>query len=99
MTTSTLEKLPELLGLLSQNLADAKASLRAYRAYRSGNLEGQQFTSQLLDGAAKQLAQHAQQLTARTGELVGSINGTVSQSSKTTAATQTSVTSDNSRKD
>ena len=90
MSSSNLEKLQELLGLLSQNLADAKASLRAYRAYRSGNLEGQQFTSQLLDGAAKQLAQHAQQLTARTGELAGS---------KTTAVASATATSDNSRKD
>ncbi len=94
MSSSNLEKLQELLGFLSQNLIDARANFRAFKAYRSASPEGQRFASQLLNDAATQLADRARELATLTGKLAGSVdsNGAAVQSQKPTAVVAATAT-------
>lgn len=65
-----LARVQELLGLLSQNLTDAKAGFRACKAYRSHS-EGWQFNARLLHTVATQLQSQGDELAKLTAELSG----------------------------
>ena len=61
MDKSYLNQMHERLGCLTRHLTEARASAKALRAYQQCSPEGQQFTAQLLQQAANQLASHAQE--------------------------------------
>ena len=64
MDKSHLTQTQDLLGLLSGNLADAKAHLKALKAFQPRSAEGLQFAARLLKSATKSLSDHASELDA-----------------------------------
>ena len=64
MNQSNLTQIQALLGFLSGNLADAKAHVKALKAFQPRSAEGLQFAARLLKSATKAMSDHAGELDA-----------------------------------